>query len=214
MSSGMSAPIGRTIGPQTSGLGTGDVTVDVNVASATFTIYGPEPFGTNGVTTGTGDNTYSGVDAGGYHVVFDAVSGYATPAVAYGVLEDGSTLTLTGTYLSEGTGIGNLGGLLNETYTHKRPSRADDGNGGFDTTLSTVGTLAGSGFSSSSNEVTQAGNRVGDITETIYVGPSESIRRNDVLIDSDSRAFRIKSIERPSRAVYQKLICVETQGET
>lgn len=106
-----------------------------------------------------------------------------------------------------------VAGLLNETYTHKRPSRVADGQGGFTTTLSTVGTVKGRGSSASSTEQDEAGNLVGRISETIYVGPSESIRRNDVLIDSDSRAFRVVTIDQPSEAIYLKLNCTETQGE-
>ena len=106
MTHGMSAPLGRTIGPQGSST-TGTVTVTVTPNTATWTLYGP----TN--TTGTGDSTMTGKDTGAYYVVWDAVSGYVTPNNSYGVLEEDETLQLTGVYMAVGSGFsGGIGSLL------------------------------------------------------------------------------------------------------
>lgn len=76
---------------------TGDVTISISGASGGWTLYGP-----GGSTTGTGSTTLSDVVAGAYYLIFDAVSGYLTPSPVFDFLEDGETVTLSGTYYEGG----------------------------------------------------------------------------------------------------------------
>lgn len=75
--------------------GSGTLTVTVNLESASWSLAGPESFGTE---TGTGSATFEDAPAGAYVLSFDWASGYAIPPLAWGNLDDGGTLALEGFY--------------------------------------------------------------------------------------------------------------------
>lgn len=208
MTHGMSAPLGRTIGPQGSST-TGTVTVSVTPNTATWTLYGP----TN--TTGTGDSTMTGKDTGAYYVVWDAVSGYVTPNNSYGVLEEDETLQLTGVYMAVGSGYsGGIGSLLYDELNYFAPVRTNNGAGEWDVTYPSSVTIYGRYQSNSSNEGDQGEKFVGKITPVVYLDPTADVDLNGKIVRvSDSRAMRITRIESPSVNIYQKIIGEETQVE-
>ncbi len=72
----------------------GQISVHVNIASATFVISGPEPYAGGGITWEVKD-----APAGTYYIQFNAVQGYHTPSYQTKLLDANGAVTFNGEYI-------------------------------------------------------------------------------------------------------------------
>lgn len=78
-------------------------------------------------------------------------------------------------------------GLLHRTITIQRPTSAPDGQGGYTSSPSVVGTVRGRVRAASASEVVQAGQRGYMVSHVVYAAAGADIRRGDTLeIDGDA----------------------------
>ena len=75
--------------------GSGNLSVAVTPNTASWILKGPDTFGTDGVSSGTGDASFSDIPAGVYVFEPQGLAGYRTPPREFKVLANGEAVTFT-----------------------------------------------------------------------------------------------------------------------
>lgn len=92
-----------------------------------------------------------------------------------------------------------LAGLLNQSVTIKRTSRASDGQGGFtETHPSTTATIQARIRPASANEKLAGAQEQARVTHVLYCEADANIERADLIVDEDSLEYEVLSKRPPS----------------
>ncbi len=101
--------------------------------------------------------------------------------------------------------------LYNHTFTVIRPSRASDGQGGWDKTPVEVGEVEGRMRPASAAEREVALQRRAEISHVLYCAATSDIARGDTVM-LDGQTWRVVAIREPSLAGHHlEIDCLETQ---
>lgn len=101
--------------------------------------------------------------------------------------------------------------LLNETVTVNRPTRSDDGAGGWTESLTLIGDVQGRIRPTTSREREAAAHQEADVTHVVYTLTAADIKRGDELT-ARGQTLVVEAIREPSvTGHHYEIDCVERQ---
>ncbi len=101
--------------------------------------------------------------------------------------------------------------LFNHVFALSRPTRTDDGQGGWAVGYADAGSVAGRLRPASASERTAAVQRQATISHVFYCGPNADVRRED-LVSGAGQVVKVEAVREPSHAGHHlEIECLEIQ---